>query len=55
MTLERLMNCVLHRDVPQRPSEISAVRWAAMVKSAENRLKERFKSFMKRPMKKRYM
>ena len=53
MTLERLMNCVLHRSVPQRPSEISAVRWSAMVKSAENRLQERFKSFMQKPMKKR--
>ena len=48
MSLERLMNCVLHRDIPQRPSEISAVRWAAMVKSAEIALRERFKSFMKR-------
>ena len=53
MTLERLVNCVFHRDIPQRPSEISAVRWSAMVKSAENRLQERIKSFMKRPMKKR--
>jgi len=55
MSLERLMNCVFHSAVPQRPSEISAVRWAAMVKSAENRLQERFKSFMKKPMKKRYV
>ena len=55
MSLERLMNYVWHKSVPARPSEISAVRWAAMVKSAENRLKERLKSFMKRPMKKRYV
>jgi hypothetical protein len=53
MSLERLMNCVWHRDIPQRPASISVARWDAMVKSAENRLKERLKSFMKRPMKKR--
>jgi len=47
MSLERLMNCVLHRSVPQRPSEISVPRWAAMVKSAEIALRERFKSFIK--------
>ena len=45
MSLERLMNYVWHKAVPQRPSEISAVRWSAMVKSAENRLQERIKSF----------
>ena len=53
MSLERLMNCVLHRDIPQRPASISVARWDAMVKSAENRLRERFKSFMQKPMKKR--
>jgi hypothetical protein len=48
MSLERLMNCVLHRDIPQRPSEISAVRWAAMIKMAENRYRECVKSFLKK-------
>jgi hypothetical protein len=48
MSLERLMNCVLHSDVPQRPSEISAVRWAAMIKMAETRYRERVKSFLKK-------
>ncbi len=48
MTLERLMNCVFHSDVPQRPSEISAPRWAAMVKMAETRYRERVKSFLKK-------
>ena len=47
MTLERLVNCVFHRDIPERPSEISAVRWAAMVKMAENRFKECVKNFLK--------
>ena len=48
MSLERLMNCVFHRDIPERPSEISAVRWAAMIKMAENRYRERVKSFLKK-------
>jgi hypothetical protein len=48
MSLERLMNCVFHSAVPQRPSEISAMRWAAMVKMAENRYRERVKSFLKK-------
>jgi len=48
MTLERLVNCVLHRDIPQRPSDISAVRWEAMIKMAENRYRECVKNFLKK-------
>ena len=47
MSLERMMNCVLHRALPQRPSEISAVRWSAMVRMAEVAVRERFASFMR--------
>ena len=48
MSLERLMNYVWHKAVPQRPSEISVPRWAAMIKMAENRYRERVKSFLKK-------
>ena len=34
MTLERLMNCVLHKEVPAKPEPISIPRWNAMVRQA---------------------
>ena len=48
MTLERLMNCVLHKEVPAKPEPISIPRWNAMVRQAELCLRERIKSFIRR-------
>jgi hypothetical protein len=48
MSLERLMNLYFRKSVPARPSEISAPRWAGMVKMAETRYRERVKSFLKK-------